>query len=121
MGKLENKNNSRAPHVETRSEKSGRVKYVIRKILKSEDTKKSTNNAIQLAPVPENNNSYYKQTVGMKLDSTRKHILIEINNMGFKKICITNVGTYNLSKIDTPIRETEKFSGLGKTLRNCLL
>ena len=57
----------------------------------------------------------------MQLDSTRKHILTEINDVGFKKCCITTVETTDFSNIETPISATEKVVGVGKTLRECLL
>ena len=82
--KLEKKKNPRVPHVEIRSEQVGQKK-VLREIIKSEYIKKRTNNAIQLVPALENNNSFFKHVTGMQLDYTRKHTLKAIKNIRFKQ------------------------------------
>ena len=91
-----------------RSEQAGWIKKGIRTIFKSEDTKKSTNNAIELVIILENNNKIFKQVEGMKPYYTREHILTEINNMGLKQVCATTVGNSNFSEIDTPIPVADK-------------
>ena len=48
-----NNKNPREPHMEIRSKQERWVKEGIREIIKSEDTKKRTNNTIQLVPVLE--------------------------------------------------------------------
>ena len=68
-----------------------------------------------------NKNSFFKQAAGMQIDSTRKHTLTAINNLGFKQFCITIVGTTIFRDIATPITIAEKCVGAGKTLRECLL
>ena len=57
----------------------------------------------------------------MQLDSTRKHIITENNNLGSNQLCITNVGTSNFGNIDTPIPLTKKCTVSYKTLRWLLL
>ena len=102
--------------METRSEQSGSVKEGTREILKSEYTKKRTNNTIQLVKVPKNSNSFKKRLEGMQLETTMKHILTLINKLVLRKFCITTLGIYDFSEIDTLITATEKCEGERKKL-----
>ena len=52
----------------------------------------------------------------MQLETTMKHILTLINKLVLRKFCITTLGIYDFSEIDTLITATEKCEGERKKL-----